>query len=219
MYSIPQQAVTNGYWKIEYFLAHPMASSSLPVKKLPTPIRGPLAPDVRESEHQDAEEHEHLDEAEPAELPVERRPRPDEQQLDVDDDEEDRDRGELDGKAPLRDRDRILAALEGLGLHRREPARCDQRRDEQERAGHQRAEREHHEDRRVGHCSGCREAAFFRGWPDTDSCRLRHVRSTRRTARLRHARSTRGATRLGTSGISVSGPVRRTLGLALGVIG
>src|SRR5439155_6947039 len=64
-----------------------------------------------------------------------------------------------------------------------------------------------------------REAVFSRGWPDTDSWRRRHVHSTRRRARLRHARSTRGATRLGTSGISVSGPVRRTLGLALGVIG
>ena len=33
MYSMPQQAVTNGYWKMEYFRAQPMASSSFVVKK------------------------------------------------------------------------------------------------------------------------------------------------------------------------------------------
>ena len=41
MYSMPQHAVTNGYWKIEYFRAQPIASSSFEVKKLPTPIRSP----------------------------------------------------------------------------------------------------------------------------------------------------------------------------------
>src|SRR3989442_6622868 len=33
MYSIPQQAVTNGYWKIEYLRAQPTAAASLEVKK------------------------------------------------------------------------------------------------------------------------------------------------------------------------------------------
>jgi hypothetical protein len=29
---MPQQAVTNGYWKIEYLRAHPITRSSLEVK-------------------------------------------------------------------------------------------------------------------------------------------------------------------------------------------
>jgi len=32
MYFMPQQAVTKGYWKMEYFRAHPMARSSFEVK-------------------------------------------------------------------------------------------------------------------------------------------------------------------------------------------
>jgi hypothetical protein len=32
IYSIPQQAVTNGYWKMEYLLAQPIRRSSFDVK-------------------------------------------------------------------------------------------------------------------------------------------------------------------------------------------
>ena len=62
-------------------------------------------------------------------LPVHRRPRPDEQQLDVEDDEEDGDGRELDGEAPLGQRDRVLAALEGLHLDRRVAPGRDERRE------------------------------------------------------------------------------------------
>ena len=47
------------------------------------------------------------------------------QELDVDEDEEDRDRRELDRELTFGDLDRILAALERLGLHRRESPRRD----------------------------------------------------------------------------------------------
>jgi hypothetical protein len=39
MYSMPQQAVTNGYWKMEYLRAQPTTRSSLEVKN-PGPASG-----------------------------------------------------------------------------------------------------------------------------------------------------------------------------------
>src|SRR5215510_13676530 len=164
MYSMPQHAVTNGYWKMEYFRAQPRASSSFEVKKPPTPTRSlplrssllpleaSLAPDVGEPEHENRNEGQHLHEPKPAQLAVEHGPRPHEEQLDVDENEEDGHRGELDGESPLGDRDGILAALEGLGLDRTEAPRRDERGNAEQGPGHQRGEGEHHEDGRVlGH--------------------------------------------------------------------
>ena len=53
----------------------------------------------------------------------------------------------LMAKRPSDHPDRILAALEGLGLHRRHPPRRDQRGDEQQGPATDGREREHHEDR------------------------------------------------------------------------
>jgi hypothetical protein len=58
MYSIPQQAVTKGYWKIEYFRAQPIASSSRLVKNpawpnISLPLQGAIVPRVEEPYHQD----------------------------------------------------------------------------------------------------------------------------------------------------------------------
>src|SRR2546426_5444278 len=151
MYSMPQHAVTNGYWKMEYLRAHPMASSSREVKKLPTPTRAlPYArcTDSRASGWPGT--------------PASRRsrtspgggtasPQPQEEQLDVEDDEQDRDRRELDRKAPLAHRDRILAALERRELHRRQPPGRDEQRDAEQRARHARREGESQQDGQVFH--------------------------------------------------------------------
>src|SRR5437867_11019322 len=101
MYSMPQHAVTNGYWKMEYFRAHPMASSSREVKKLPTPTRAlpyarctgsrasgwPGTPASRRSRTSPGG--------------GKQRPQPPEKQLEGEDDEQDRGRREPDRKAAL----------------------------------------------------------------------------------------------------------------------
>ena len=67
MYSMPQHAVTNGYWKIEYFLAQPMASSrrlvkneALSVPSIPLPLQSAVIPRVKEAYHQDSEKDAHF---------------------------------------------------------------------------------------------------------------------------------------------------------------
>src|SRR6478736_4541301 len=66
MNSIPQQAVTNGYWNSENLRAQLAAASTLVVAKSRNPIfcllpaDGALAPDVGEGNHQDAHEHQDL---------------------------------------------------------------------------------------------------------------------------------------------------------------
>src|SRR4030095_5755221 len=90
------------------------------------PLQSFLLPDVDEAEHEHAEEHHHLDEAEPAEPPVEGGPWPDEQELDIEEDEEDRDGRKLDGEAAFGQRDRILPAFEGRHLDRGIAPRCDE---------------------------------------------------------------------------------------------
>src|SRR6478609_7187345 len=70
MNSIPQQAVTNGYWNSENLRAQLAAASTLVVAKSRNPIfcllpaDGALAPDVGEGNHQDAHEHQDLADAE-----------------------------------------------------------------------------------------------------------------------------------------------------------
>src|SRR6187431_2428080 len=65
MNSMPQQAVTNGYWNNENFRAQFAAASILVVAKSRNPMallppHGALAPDVRKRDHEDAHEHEDL---------------------------------------------------------------------------------------------------------------------------------------------------------------
>ena len=77
MYSIPQQAVTNGYWKIEYFCAQPMASSRRVVRKeglfaISLPIQGFVAPGVNVAHHQNPEKDSHLHQTRHAEFAVDR---------------------------------------------------------------------------------------------------------------------------------------------------
>ena len=102
MYSIPQQAVTKGYWKIENLRAQPMASSSRLVKNpaspdMSLPLQGAVVPGVEESDHQDAQEDA------PSPIKAQRRrarenhgPGIEEDELDVEQDEENRGQVELD---------------------------------------------------------------------------------------------------------------------------
>src|SRR5713101_3215520 len=95
------------------------------------PYEAFLLPNVEKSNHEDSQEHHHLPEPEPAELPVEGGPRPHEDELDVEDDQEDGDGREPDREAALGKSDGILPALERLELDAREPFGCDQARNTQ----------------------------------------------------------------------------------------
>src|SRR4051812_39274325 len=68
MNSIPQQAVTKGYWNSDHLRAQLTASASLPVMAsnpmLLLPTDGALAPDVGQRHDQDAHEGQHAAEAE-----------------------------------------------------------------------------------------------------------------------------------------------------------
>src|SRR5439155_7190638 len=66
---------------------------------------------------------------------------------------EEGDRGELDRESPLGHGDRVLAALEWLGLHGREPPRREEFGDAEQRAGDELREGERHEERGVRHWS------------------------------------------------------------------
>src|SRR5947209_18651984 len=95
MYSIPQHAVTNGYWKIEYFRAQPIASSRRLVKNDPSfaislPLQGAVIPCVDEARHQNSQKHRHFGKARAPQRPVHDRPGIEEDQLDVEQDEQDR---------------------------------------------------------------------------------------------------------------------------------
>src|SRR4029453_9112325 len=98
MYSMPQHAVTNGYWKIEYFRAQPIASSSRLVKNPPSPdiscppfllpFGGAVVPGVEKPGHVHAEEDDDLGQAQHTEIAEHDRPRIQEDELDVEEDEE-----------------------------------------------------------------------------------------------------------------------------------
>lgn len=67
MYSIPQHAVTKGYWKIEYFRAQPIALSRRLVKKdvvgsviNSLPIQRVIVPGINEAHHQNAKKDPHF---------------------------------------------------------------------------------------------------------------------------------------------------------------
>src|SRR5688500_7953587 len=119
MYSIPQHAVTNGYWKIENLRAQPMASSSRVVRNpaspdMSLPIQGAVVPGVEEPHHEDPQEDDHLRQTLDTESPIHDGPRIEEHELDVEQDEENRDQVELDRDAADRDRQGRLSTLERL---------------------------------------------------------------------------------------------------------
>src|SRR3972149_6292750 len=124
MYSIPQQAVTNGYWKIENFRAHPMASPSRLVKN-------PASPDIS--------------------LPNEGAGGPgvEENELHVEQDEQDRGQVELDRQVAGGHGERELSALERLRFHLRRLFRAEGRGPPHEPAGDRPRKREEHENPHV----------------------------------------------------------------------
>src|SRR6266446_4599826 len=116
MYSIPQQAVTKGYWKIEYFRAQPMASSSRLVKNptspdISLPIQGAIVPSVEEPYHEDPQKDDHLCQAPCAEPTINNRTRVEEDEFYVEQDEENSSQVELDRQAADWQREGDLSAL------------------------------------------------------------------------------------------------------------
>src|ERR1700694_5852136 len=116
MYSIPQHAVTKGYWKIEYFRAQPIASSRRLVKNdvsfaISLPLQGAVVPGVNEAHPQDPQKNPHLDQAHGPQRAVDHGPRIKEDEFDVEKDKQDRGEIKLDCKSPDRERERLPAAL------------------------------------------------------------------------------------------------------------
>src|SRR5207249_6789015 len=100
MYSIPQHAVTKGYWKIEYFRAQPKASSRRLVRNDESfiqllPLQRAIVPGVNKAHHQDPQKNAHLDQARGAQRAADHGPGIEEDQLDVEKDEQDRGQIEL----------------------------------------------------------------------------------------------------------------------------
>src|ERR1700730_6204127 len=117
MYSIPQHAVTKGYWKIEYFRAQPIASSRRLVKNdvsfaISLPLQGAVVPGVNEAHHQDPQKDQHLDQTHGPQRAVDYGPWIEEDELDVEKDEQNRCQIELDRQPPHREREGIVSALE-----------------------------------------------------------------------------------------------------------
>src|SRR3989338_8611139 len=146
MYSIPQQAVTNGYWKMETFRAQPRAASTFVVNqfdwpnirwspRLGLPLQGPFFPRVDEAEHHHRQEEEHLEDPRPPQSSEHHRPREEEHQLDVEQDEQHRHEVELHGEPAARLGDGRLAALEWLLLDGGGLLRAEQRGQQDEAAG------------------------------------------------------------------------------------
>src|SRR2546426_2411244 len=105
MYSIPQHAVTKGYWKIENCRAQPMASSRRLVKNdvsfaISLPLQGAVVPGVNEAHHQDSQKDQHLDQAHGPQRAVDHGPWIEKNELDVEYDEQDCGEIELDGQPP-----------------------------------------------------------------------------------------------------------------------
>src|SRR6266511_3850024 len=166
MYSMPQQAVTNGYWKMEYFRPQPTPFETSPCSqpcassrrvaiagtvrdRMPSraPVENALLPDVDEAGDEGRGEDPHRHEAGPAEAGVARareqedRPWIDEDRLDVEDDEEDRDDIELHAEALPSRADPRGAALERGVLCRAVPPGTEQASDRQ----HDDREQQRHE--------------------------------------------------------------------------
>jgi len=176
MYSIPQQAVTNGYWKMEFFRAQPKASERLLSKKpmlssrrvartgivfSSPPMRGDsgtlpsgLSRDVDQPERQRRHERQHLEVREPAQtfavqVAQQRAPRVDEHAFDVEDDEEERDQVELHRVARVRVAGGRRAALEGGLLDGGDPLRPEHGREHADGGAERAGDQQQHEDRDV----------------------------------------------------------------------
>src|SRR5262245_43344672 len=131
MYSMPQHAVTNGYWKMEYLRAQPIASSSRLVRNpaspnVSLPVECAIVPRVEEPHHEDSQKDDHLRQPEGAEPAKDHRPRVEEHKLDVEKNEQNRGQIELDRQAADGQRERNLPALERLRFHGRRPLRAEQ---------------------------------------------------------------------------------------------
>src|SRR6478609_5633519 len=132
MNSMPQHAVTNGYWNSENFRAQLAAASTLVVAKSRKPMsyllppHGALAPHICKRDHEDSHEHEDLAQAEErqaratsaglqraraGELAVADGPRVKECRFDVEHQEHDRDLVELHFEAGARAPDDVRAAF------------------------------------------------------------------------------------------------------------
>src|ERR1700681_2861333 len=117
MYSMPQHAVTKGYWKMENFRAQPMASSRRVVKNdvsllISLPLQGSVVPGVDEAYHQDPEKDQHLDQAHGPQRAVDHGPWIEEDEFDVEQDEQDRGEIELDRQPAYGEGEGIFSALE-----------------------------------------------------------------------------------------------------------
>src|SRR2546426_9881943 len=119
MYSIPQHAVTTGYWKMENFRAQPIASSSRLVRNpaspdVSLPIECAVVPGIEEPHHEDSEKDDHLREPQGSEPAIYDGPRVQEHELHVEQDEQNRRQIELDRQARAREREWRLPAPERL---------------------------------------------------------------------------------------------------------
>src|SRR5215510_5421318 len=105
MYSMPQHAVTKGYWTIEYFRAQPRASSRRLVKNdvsliMSLPIQGAVVPRVNETDHQDPEKDSHFHQTRKSQGVVHHGPWIEKDELDVEQDEQNPDQVKLDREPP-----------------------------------------------------------------------------------------------------------------------
>src|SRR5580658_8152236 len=132
MNSMPQQAVTNGYWNSEYFLAQASNGPIFDVAKpdslpssatvrvaltwLALPLQRALAPYVHQSDGDDRQEAHHFDHSGPPERSKVESPWVDENGLDVEDDEENGRQVEFDGELDVPSPRALAPALVRLHL-------------------------------------------------------------------------------------------------------
>src|SRR5262245_14598099 len=74
MYSIPQHAVTNGYWKIENFRAQPRAASRRLVKNVPLnmllPFQCAAVPSIDVADHENSQKDADLNQSQHFHVPL-----------------------------------------------------------------------------------------------------------------------------------------------------
>src|SRR5262245_63604305 len=124
MYSMPQHAVTKGYWKIEFFRAQPRASSRRLVKKdvsliVSLPIQRARVPGIDKTHHQNSQKNTDLDKTRETKRAIDHSPWIKENKFDVEQDEQNSDQIELDREPSDWKREGILSALERGKLCRR----------------------------------------------------------------------------------------------------
>src|SRR3990172_3895842 len=175
MYSMPQQAVTNGYCQREFFRAHPRPFETIrwknPVassRRVAIPgttsssdaisvglhLERALLPDVGEADHQRECEEGHRDVTGPPEVSEQDCPRVDEDRLDIEHDEEQGDHVELHAEALAGATDGVRPALERRRLHRAGATRPEERSGAYQQGG---------QGTRHDECNGEREIGLKRG--------------------------------------------------------